>query len=97
KSYTLSLHDALPISRMAAVWLGKRICLYDGQLEPGLALEPKLLGGIAQAYTNGFDFSRTSAGDSRSRAYPAVCRSDEKRSPLPQDRKSTRLNSSHVK
>src|SRR5207249_10612752 len=93
--FTLSLHDALPIYRLA----GLKIELNDRRTVGAVA-------AIGAATVDRPDLAMRAAFDSRARA---PWRSGGRRRPLmfrrairagdrilPQDRKSTRLNSSHV-
>src|SRR5439155_24814976 len=81
--YTLSLHDALPISFRRAV----------GGFEPaeiaGIAvvIENRLLVELAQVHHHAARRSRTMRSSSARNAATSM---------RPRDRKSTRLNSSHV-
>src|SRR5207249_10169724 len=79
KTYTLSLHDALPISRRFMVDLASRINLptpMDIGERPGIV--PQISTDGFNAYPEAVDLG-----------FGAYCR-------YGQDRKSTRLNSSHV-
>src|SRR5690606_40885149 len=75
--HTLSLHDALPISRDTPTWSSGQIS-YRGT--------PQWSSG----WTNSRGALKWSSGRTNSRGARQVVR-------WPEDRKSTRLNSSHVK
>src|SRR5260370_10566666 len=82
--YTLSLHDALPISSAVEM----------GSVRGGYALRPKAL-----RHAKGPDVGRAEdlgRGDQHSLAAASTATWQRRRGCADQDRKSTRLNSSHT-
>src|SRR5690606_40090220 len=79
--YTLSLHDALPICRLEVV----------GQRRQGVGLVPGRVAGLHQVARRRIDGHRRIEDDAR------LLLGLQIGVPLRRDRKSTRLNSSHVK
>src|SRR5205807_8444321 len=78
--YTLSLHDALPILRIAVVRLG----LLDQQLEKNVYISSYRHGNVIDV---GRRPALVSAGGAEDARLPRI---------FHRDRKSTRLNSSHL-
>src|SRR5690606_41491919 len=80
--YTLSLHDALPIS----VWLSNKPLIGDDTLKESVSISQARIGGA----------KRRACVLERQRWF-FLGRCCMWRGPSQEDRKSTRLNSSHVK
>src|SRR5439155_26122557 len=86
--YTLSLHDALPISRARRAARAARRAARDDAGGGARAADGQGAGGVRRALDLGQGASRA-----RPRRRP---RSEPGASVIARDRKSTRLNSSHV-
>src|SRR5690606_41455698 len=84
--YALSLHDALPICAQANMKVGD----YEEAVTDcnwAVFLRPQ----------NGEGYYLRALANIKTRDFSAVCRDSQKATNLGLDRKSTRLNSSHVK
>src|SRR5690606_41915420 len=91
--YTLSLHDALPISRRGAGFLRRVQMVFQ---DPYASLHPrKMVDKVLREplQIHGFDRQRQRIDE----VLVQVGLDPSFRYRYPQDRKSTRLNSSHVK